>query len=136
MAGCLAPAKARINRVSRPPPKGARRGIGKIVLPTYGDDTWGGDAPQHTHHQRFSLRGKEKGHQSFWWPKSGRNTTASPRKDAAHNPTTGSQSASLIDVKTFRPLPQTAKPSAPPRLTALPSSPIRAVFSDSIRAGV
>jgi hypothetical protein len=30
----------------------------------------------------------------------------------------------------LRPLPQTAKPSAPPRLTALPSSPTRTVFLD------
>src|SRR6516164_9565282 len=58
MAGCLAPEKARINRVSQRPTKGARRGIGKIVLPTHGDDTWGEDAPQHAHHQHFSREKK------------------------------------------------------------------------------
>jgi len=52
------PEKARINRVSQRPTKGARRGIGKIVLPTHGDDTWGEDAPQHAHHQHFSREKK------------------------------------------------------------------------------
>src|SRR5262249_46572697 len=77
MAGCLAPEKARINPVSQRPPKGARRGIGKIVLPTHSDDTWGEDAPQHAHHQHFSLREKKRppdfGGLSLPW----RTTTAS-----------------------------------------------------------
>jgi len=60
LAGCLAPEKARINRVSQRPPKGARRGIRKIVLPTHSDDTWGEDAPQHAHHHHFLLREKKR----------------------------------------------------------------------------
>ena len=48
---------------------------------------------------------KEEGHQTFWWPKSFYRVLC--RKDAAHNPNTGSQSASLIDVKMRSP---TAKP--------------------------
>jgi hypothetical protein len=38
----------------------------------------------------------KEGHQKFWWPR--KEKTASYAKDAAHNPTTGSHSRSLIQV--------------------------------------
>ena len=59
MIAGLSPKKARIDRVSRRPPKGARRGIGKMVLPC-GDDRWGwGCATTHAT-PALLTQGKEK----------------------------------------------------------------------------
>src|SRR6516164_1919980 len=69
MAGCLAPEKARINRVSQRPPKGARRGIGKIVLPTHGRRYLGRGCATTRAPTALLTQGKEKA-TGVWWPKS------------------------------------------------------------------
>ena len=63
LAGCFSPKRARINRVSRRPPKGPREHRREMVLPTHSDDRWGcGTTPFATflccliHHRRHLLR--------------------------------------------------------------------------------
>ena len=75
---------------------------------------------------------EQRGHQTFWWPKSFYRVLC--RKDAAHNPNTGSQSASLIDVKMRSP---TAKPPVMDQTDGFAlSPPYDARFGASISGGV